>query len=97
MDVQYPLFLGVGLIVHFDKGMEWKKRKRMIYRGDHAHTMFIRINLKNTQSHVSIDPIGIFLFQENLFIFLSNLYIPPCLGKLFKFTVFIEITGKFTC
>ena len=38
--------------------------------------------------HISINSLGFYLSPKCLLNFLSNLYIPPCVGKIFKFMVF---------
>ena len=46
-----------------------------------------RADLRDASSHISIDPLGLYLSPESLFNFLRNLYIPLWLGKIFKFMV----------
>ena len=50
--------------------------------------MSFKINLKHTSFHISINSLGLYLSPECLLNFLSNLYIPPCVRKIFKFMVF---------
>ena len=47
-----------------------------------------KISLKDTSFHISINSLGFYLSPECFLNFLSNLYVPPWLGKIFKFTVF---------
>ena len=50
--------------------------------------MSYRIILKDSFSHISIDLFGLYLSPDILLNFLSNLYILPWLGIVFKFMVF---------
>ena len=50
--------------------------------------MSFKINLKHTSFYISINSLGLYLSPECLLNFLSNLYIPPCVRKIFKFMVF---------
>ena len=43
-----------------------------------------KISLKDRSFHISLNSLGLYLSSECLL----NLYIPPCLGKNFKFMVF---------
>ena len=64
-------------------------------------TQSFKIGLKDTSFHFSRNSIGLYLSPECLLNFLSNFYIPPCVGKIFKFMefTFLEnglIRGIFT-
>ena len=64
-------------------------------------TQSFKIGLKDTSFHISRNSIGLYLSPECLLKFLSNFYIPPCVGKIFKFMefTFLEnglIRGIFT-
>ena len=48
-----------------------------------------KISLKDTFFHIYLNSFGLYLSPECLLTFLSNLYIQPWLGKIFKFMVFI--------
>ena len=47
-----------------------------------------KISRKDTSFHISFNSLGSYLSPECLLIFLSNCYIPPCTGKIFKFMEF---------
>ena len=53
------------------------------------------ISFSDTYIHISINSLGPFLSPECLFNFLSNLYIPTCMGKLFKFMLFRFLENVF--
>ena len=64
-------------------------------------TQSFKIGLKDISFHISRNSIGLYLSRECLLNFLSNFYIPPCVGKIFKFMefTFLEnglIRGIFT-
>ena len=46
--------------------------------------MSFKISLKDTSFHISINSLGLYLSPECLLNFLSNFYIPPSAGKIFK-------------
>ena len=52
-------------------------------------------NLKDTSSHSFINSFGLYLSPEYLSDFLSKLYVPPWLGKSFKFVVFRLLKNGF--
>ena len=54
------------------------------------------IVLNATTSYIFTDPLGLYLSPEYLLHFLSNLYIPPPLGRNF-WTAGAQITGKWIC
>ena len=58
-------------------------------------TWSLCINLKDASSHTSIDSLGLYLSPEHLLNFLSNLYITPWLGEIFKFMVFRLLENVF--
>ena len=47
-----------------------------------------KITIKDTLFNISIDQLGPYLCPERLLNVFSNLHIPPCVGKIFKFMVF---------
>ena len=49
-----------------------------------------KISLKDTFFYISINSLGLYLSPECLLNFLSNFYIPPFVGKIFKFSKFPE-------
>ena len=55
----------------------------------------LEFSLKNASSHILINSLGLYISQKYFFNFLSNLYIPSWLEKIFKFMVFLvfQITG----
>ena len=58
-----------------------------------------KISLKDTSFHIFINFLGFYLSPECLFSFLSNFYIPPCVGNTFMEFAFVEnalIWGIFT-
>ena len=63
--------------------------------------MSFKISLKDTSFHISINSLGLYLSPECFLNFLSNFYIPLCVGRIFKFMefTFLEnalIQGSFT-
>ena len=50
--------------------------------------MSFKISLKNTSFLISINYLGLYLSPEFVLNFVSNFYIPPCKGKIFKFMEF---------
>ena len=50
--------------------------------------MSFKISLKDKSFHISRNSIGLYLSPECLLNFLGNFYIPPCVGKVFKFMEF---------
>ena len=58
-------------------------------------TKLFWINLNNKSSQISIVPLRLHLSQQFLVNFQSNQYIPPWLGKTFKFMVFRLLENSF--
>ena len=54
-----------------------------------------KIDLRDTSFHISINSLGLYLSPESLSNSLSNLYIPPWLGTIFKFMVFRFLENAF--
>ena len=54
-----------------------------------------KISLKDKFFHISINSLGLYLSPEYLLNFISNFYIPPCVGKFSKFMVKVHIPRKF--
>ena len=50
--------------------------------------MSFKASLNDTFFHTSTNSLGLYLSQKWLFNFLSNFYMPSCVGKLFKFIKF---------
>ena len=48
----------------------------------------LKICLKDTFFHISINSLGLYLSAECLLNVLSKMHIPPCVGKIFKFMAF---------
>ena len=72
-----------------------RSTKRWTNNVDFKPKTFI-IALNATTSHIFTDPLGLYLSPEYLLHFLSNLYIPPRLGRNFR-TDGAQITGKWIC
>ena len=56
---------------------------------------YFRINLKDTSFYIAVCLLRFYLSLEFLLSFFSNLYIPPWLGKIFKFVVFRLLENAF--
>ena len=50
-------------------------------------TLSFKISLKDISFHISINSLGLYLSPKCLLNFLSNLHIPPCVGRMFKFVM----------
>ena len=56
-----------------------------------------KISLKDTSFRISINSLGLYLSLQNArWIFFSNFYIPPCVGKFFKFMEFTFLQNPLT-
>ena len=62
----------------------WYPRQNLPSSGSWLPPLSFKISLKDTSFHISINSLRLYLSPECLLNFLSNLYIPPCVGKNFK-------------
>ena len=53
------------------------------------------VHLKDSSSHISVISLGLYLSPEYFLKFLSNLYIPALLGKIFKLILFRLLKNAF--
>ena len=58
-------------------------------------TLVLQISLKDKSFHIFINSLGLYLSAEFLLDFLSKSYIPPCVGKIFKFMEFTFLENAF--
>ena len=70
--------------------------KKMVNQQCRLPPWSFKINLKDKSFHISIDSLGLYLTPEYLQNFLSELYIPAQLGKIFQNHA-AQITGKCIC
>ena len=70
-------------------------RMSQITKHSWSPPLFFRISLKDTSFCISLKFLGLYLSAEWLLNFLSKLYIPPCVRKIFKFTEFTFIGNVF--
>ena len=90
--VHLSLLLPLFARIFEPQGQDQQNGKRILCR---LLPLSFKIDLKDTSFHISINSLGLYLSPESLSNFLSNLYIPPWLGTIFKFMVFRFLENAF--
>ena len=75
------------------------RTNKMVSSADCADcaSLSFKIILKDKSFHISINSLGLYLSPECHLSLLSNLYIPPCMGKIIKllFTHYVKSVMEF--
>ena len=90
--VHLSLLLPLFARIFEPQGQDQQNGKRILCR---LLPLSFKIDLKDTSFHISINSLGLYLSPKSLSNFLSNLYIPPWLGTIFKFMVFRFLENAF--